>query len=126
MLLRETKYLTEERVLHSDLKGSRLHPDLEKFTELAHRKRSWRLMKYFLDSVDQEAPYDSDLRKPVYVTGEEAKKFESLENQTVAYITEMTMQMIDSFPDLETKQTLLQKFKKSVNGKAKRNHISFF
>ena len=56
MLLRETKYLTEERGLHPDLKGSRLHPDLEKFTELAHRKRSWRLMKYFLDSVDQEAP----------------------------------------------------------------------
>ena len=62
----------------------------------------------------------------MYVTGEEAKKFESLENQTVAYITEMTMQMIDSFPDFETKQILLQKFKKSVNGKAKRNHISFF
>lgn len=126
MLLRESKYLTEERVLHSDLNGSKLHPDLEKFTELAHRKRSWRLMKYFLDNVDQEAPYDSDLRKPVYVTSEEAEKFESLENQTVAYITEMTMQMIDSFPDLETKQTLLQKFKKSVNGKAKRNYISFF
>ena len=45
MLLRETRYLIDESILHSDLKGSKLHPGLEQYTESATRKRSWRLMQ---------------------------------------------------------------------------------
>ena len=121
--LRDVAYLTKHSLLHTSVSGKTLHPELIQFTDRAKRKRAHRVIETFMD---QDPPDDITIKQPVFVTNEEAEKYEKLENQSNAAIEKLIISMIDSVPDDCVKSVLQQKYQKEIRRKKKSVLISFF
>ena len=121
--LRDVAYLTKHSLLHTSVSGKTLHQELIQFTDRAKRKRAYRVIETFMD---QDPPDDITIKQPVFVTNEEAEKYEKLENQSNAAIEKLIISMIDSVPDDCVKSVLQQKYQKEIRRKKKSVLISFF
>ncbi len=86
--LRNKLYFEEKSWIHRSVSGKELDPGLIDFTISANRKRDYRILELLLPTTGNLPQYpDHTLKHPVYVTQEEAIKFNEMSAQTKETIT---------------------------------------
>lgn len=94
--IRTNNYFTSEKNNFTSLSGFPLDQSLLKFTEISTHKRIYHIRQYHLGEKLDPPP---NITSPVYVTEEERKKYESIENQTIDHIVREIQKMIDDIED---------------------------